>query len=231
MGRKKTSIIWSVSKEVLEDLVKNSDTMTGVLAYFGFQNKGGNNKTLKKRLNEEGIDFSKYSKNYGVGRIGPLIPLEKILVENSSYNRSHLKKRLIKNDMIEEKCSKCGLQDKWCGESLVLILDHVNGICNDNRIDNLRLLCPNCNSQTSTFAGRNINHKKNKCFCGKIIGKKSKLCRKCEAKNRRRVVRPLEDKLKREIETDTWVNLGKKYGVSGNTVRKWAVDYGLIRRK
>jgi 5-methylcytosine-specific restriction endonuclease McrA len=49
----------------------------------------------------------------------------------------------------------CGQQPMWNGKQLVLILDHINGINNDNRLENLRLLCPNCNSQTPTFAGRN----------------------------------------------------------------------------
>jgi hypothetical protein len=56
--------------------------------------------------------------------------------------------------LLEFSCSECGL-DSWLGKSLVLELDHINGIRSDNRLENLRLLCPNCHSQTETFRGRN----------------------------------------------------------------------------
>ena len=63
---------------------------------------------------------------------------------------------MIEENFIENKCSECGLQNKWKDKKLVLVLDHINGTNDDYRLKNLRLLCPNCNSQQKTFAGRNI---------------------------------------------------------------------------
>ena len=80
MGRKRTSAIWRMPKDELECLVENSKTMADVLRYFGLENKGGNNRTLKKRLNEDEIDYSKYAGNYGIGLIKPLIHLDEILI-------------------------------------------------------------------------------------------------------------------------------------------------------
>lgn len=84
-------------------------------------------------------------------------PFEDILVEHSTYSSTHnLKRRLIRAGLLEEKCVWCGLTDTWNGKMLVLQLDHINGISNDHRLENLRLLCPNCHSQTETYCARNL---------------------------------------------------------------------------
>lgn len=74
---------------------------------------------------------------------------------NTKISTWRLKRILIKNELIRDICSKCNQKPSWNGESLTLQLDHINGVHNDNRLENLRLLCPNCHSQTSNFAGRN----------------------------------------------------------------------------
>lgn len=84
------------------------------------------------------------------------IPLEEVLVENSTYSRYNLKKRLLKAGFMPYVCGECGRGPEWNGKPLTLVLDHKNGVNNDNRAENLRYLCPNCNSQMPTFAGRNI---------------------------------------------------------------------------
>jgi hypothetical protein len=85
----------------------------------------------------------------------PSRPLAEILVANSTYvATSHLKNRLLKEGLLVNRCSRCDLPPV-CGEPLVLVLDHKNGDRADHRLENLRLLCPNCNSQQNTFAGKN----------------------------------------------------------------------------
>lgn len=83
------------------------------------------------------------------------IPLRKILVKGSSYASSRLKKRLIAKGLLEEQCSECGLGSEWNGRPLVLQLDHINGVRDDHRLGNLRILCPNCHTQTPTYVSRN----------------------------------------------------------------------------
>jgi len=86
----------------------------------------------------------------------PKRSLGEILVLASTYQTtSHLKARLIKEGVLENRCAICDQPALWRGLPLVLILDHMNGDRSDHRIENLRLLCPNCNSQQPTFAGKN----------------------------------------------------------------------------
>ena len=154
------------------------------------------------------------------------IPLEEVMVENSTYSRGHLKKRLLKEGLIENKCEICGLDEIWNNIKLVMVLDHKNGIRDDHRRENLRMLCPNCNSQQKTFAGKCNKISKPKCKkCETLVSKKSKtgLCPKCYNifYNRKVKNRPSKEQLLKEIEETNYCAVGRKYGVNGNSIRKW----------
>lgn len=82
------------------------------------------------------------------------IPLDEILAGDHPYYQTlKLKKRLIRENIFENKCSCCGI-DKWQGKEIALQLDHISGDNSDHRKENLRLLCPNCHSQTETWCGK-----------------------------------------------------------------------------
>jgi hypothetical protein len=87
------------------------------------------------------------------------VPLSQLLVKNGKLGlRGHIKKQLIQVGLLKNKCSICGLTD-WQKKPIVCRIDHINGKNNDYRISNLRIVCPNCDSQLPTFSGRNIKRR------------------------------------------------------------------------
>ena len=88
-----------------------------------------------------------------------ITPLTKLLVAGRRRSRGHIKGRLLKEGLKDERCERCGLTE-WRALPLALQLHHVNGDGDDNRLENLELLCPNCHSQTDTYGGRNGHRRK-----------------------------------------------------------------------
>lgn len=142
-----------------ENAVKDNVSIAGTLRQLKLQPTGGNYKIANARIKSLDLDTSHFTgQGYLKGKKhnwSKKIPLKEILIEDSSYQQTYkLKNRLIKEEYFEEKCSGCGLE-KWRNQKIPLELEHINGINNDNRLENLTLLCPNCHAQTSTHRGKN----------------------------------------------------------------------------
>ena len=238
MSSRKSSPIWQIPENELRAATATSTTITGILRVFGFASAGQKHRILLTRLRSLAIDFSHIplGRHAGLGRSfggGVQKPLSEILVEHSTFHRQHLKKKLIKEGLLPERCVLCDQGPVWCGQPLVLTLDHINGTNDDNRFWNLRLLCPNCHSQTSTFCGKNTNkvrRPKAKCMrCGRdLFFKNDKMrCRDCYCLESRKVERPSLEILLDQVAQSSYVAVGKFYGVSNNTVRKW-IKRGMV---
>jgi hypothetical protein len=209
------------SESNLKNIVADSDSYKDCLLKLNIRSAGGNYKTLKKYIKLYNIDVSHFNfKNENL--LNKSKPLDDILVENSTYSRRSLKERLYKYSILERVCSLCGQDENWNGMKIALILDHINGVHNDNRLENLRIVCPNCNAGLDTFAGKN-NKKRdsNFCECGKVIHKSSEKCNTCRGFESRKLVRPSLEEILKEVEENGYSATGRKYGVSDNAIRKW----------
>lgn len=137
-------------EDLVRSIIKSSGSLREILAKMGISPKGASNNTLKKYAKLYDVELPKNGNSHGHSKKS--IPLDKILVESSTYsNTCNLKKKLISAALLKEECLMCGLGASWNGLPLSLQLDHINGNPRDNRLENLRLLCPNCHTQTGTW--------------------------------------------------------------------------------
>lgn len=149
----------SWSEAQLRKAVAASTSYRQVLSKLNLREAGGNYAQIKKYISELAIGtghFKGRAWNKGLKIKGvPRIPLEKILVRNSSFQSFKLKKRLFAAKLKPMRCEECGWAKTNSEGYLPLELDHINGDSRDNRLENLRILCPNCHSLKPTHRGRN----------------------------------------------------------------------------
>lgn len=150
--------IYKLSDEQFVELLKNSSTISEVLFKLGYSVKGNSwgFAKVKQRMSDLNLDGSIFKGKSPITKYGTLhkVNASDILKPNCKHARSVLRRYVIKNNLIPYRCAICGCVE-WQGRTLSLELDHINGINNDNRIENLRFLCPNCHSQTTTYGSRN----------------------------------------------------------------------------
>lgn len=231
----------NLNKEILINIVSKSLSIADVCRALNIIPAGGNYRTIKDKIKLWNIctkHFTGSGWNTG-NKFKPFnkkIKLIDILVENSTYKSSaKLKARLFAEGIKVEKCEMCGI-DSWLNKRINFDLHHINGNNTDNRIENLKILCPNCHAQTDNYKGKNINdgvrilrkkyHKRlnNKCECGKKINDESTHCVDCHHKKLRRVDRPTHEQLQIDINELGYCGTGRKYGVSDNAIRKWLTN-------
>jgi len=215
---------------------------------------GGNWRTLKKyaglwHLSADHFDPWRASQAH-LGK--PSKPLAEVLVANSSYKRGTLKARLYKEGLKEPRCELCGQGEMWRGEHMSLILDHINGVRDDNHLGNLRIVCPNCAATFDTHCGRatagppplrsclrcsvvfRAKYRRHY-YCSRYCGLRSTNGRSggrgggrtpgVPQPATRKVTRPRFEHLVEEVERDGFLAVGRRYGVSDNAIRKWLLFF------
>jgi hypothetical protein len=165
------------------------------------------------------------------------------LVEHSTYDRGSLERRLYAEEIKQRRCELCGQGEEWRGRLMSLILDHINGVATDNRLENLRIVCPDCAATLETHCGRNVPREVVELDCARCgrrfcAGRRpvqrhgSRECGIRYARapggprpKARKVERPRYEQLVREIAETSCVAVGRRYGVSDNAIRWWIRAY------
>jgi ribosomal protein S27AE len=214
-----------------------SRSYSEVLRRLGMRAAGGNHRTIRRYVEEvwhiPTSHFDARAVRVEALRRRGRTPLNEVLTEGSTYSRGHLKERLYSADLKQRRCELCGQGEHWRGRRMSLILDHANGIADDNRLENLRIVCPNCAATLPTHCGRNLAlvaprvcvscgsefmaRSREQRYCSRTCGRTSASARphlrKCE--------RPSHSRLLAEVEELGFAATGRRYGVSDNAIRKW----------
>nr|DAX47287.1 MAG TPA: NinG recombination protein [Caudoviricetes sp.] len=142
--------------EQLKKSVESSNSIRGCLIKLGVKPYGGNYEVFRKAIKYFNIDTSHFTgqaHNKGNKLPEMEIPIEEYLSNKRQILTVKLKKKLYKNGLKDKVCEMCGIRD-WNGRELVFELHHIDGNRNNNSLDNLMILCPNCHSQTDNFRNK-----------------------------------------------------------------------------
>jgi hypothetical protein len=237
------------TEEEAREAIADSRSWAESLRRLGYCHTGANPQTLRKWAVIWGIETSHFdpaaASNEALRRSNQKIPLSEVLVEDSTYSRSHLKRRLYEEGLKSPECELCGQGEVWRGKRMGLILDHINGVRTDHRLQNLRIVCPNCAATLETHCGSNKRgHTKlplwRECaacqvkfapnywdhrYCSRKCGTRAPHTIGVARLAARKAERPAHEQLLGEVLEMGYRAVGRKYGVSDTAVRKWLRQY------
>ena len=245
----KNSIIDSFSDKAFIKIVKSSFTYKECATKLGYNAFGGVILLkIKERIKLLDIDISHFTNNKGKRRT-----FEEVFCKDSEVDNGVLRSWYKKGEYSPYICSICGQEPFWNGKPMILILDHINGYNKDNRLKNLRWVCPNCNIQLDTTNGKNHNHgKRNHYFCTEcgieLDSRRSGKCLECRKninKNRSNIIEIKQgvymfpnakrlvvlEELKELVKSKPFTYIGEYYGVSDNAIRKWCIKFDIPYKK
>ena len=200
----------------MKEAIEETSSIKEAIAYLDRIPAGGNYKHFQQWAKTHGLEVKKGA----TSTVGD--PFRRkhtdvdMFSENSPCTRQMVRRRILSDNLLEYQCSICGSEAVHNGSPLSLHLDHVNGVSTDHRLENLRFLCPNCHSQTSTYGGRRKQYE---------INTEGKSYKETSYSHKRKVSRPPYEDLVSMVELQGYSATGRVYGVSDNAIRKWIKHY------
>lgn len=180
--RKSNDVFHRLPESTLKSLIAESTSIRQVFIKMGLCVSGDHYRPFRKIVEELNIDLSHFNGQYTRGlQFKTEHPIETVFALDTHYSSITLSRKIRKHKLLPYKCVKCANPGEWNNSPLSLQLDHINGINTDNRIENLRFLCPNCHSQTDTFCGRHKKAHYHCVTCGRKRSKKATHCHKCSS--------------------------------------------------
>lgn len=237
------------------NLIKESNNLNCVCVALGIRATNNNYNKLRKIIKKYNIDTShfRYSGSYKPKK---KLTKDDYFVKHSKIASSVIKEKLFEFNLKLHKCEECG-RTTWIIDNteypIPLQVHHIDGDRSNNELNNLMVLCPNCHTFTDNYCGKNLHKNKEDeskeffyakkreklvkvCeYCGKVFktnSKTQKFCsRKCYNMSHRKCDRPSKEELKKLIAIKSYREIGRMFGVSDKTIKKWSVDYGIERHK
>jgi hypothetical protein len=219
----KTSILRD--REAVSKAVGGSHSLREALEMLGLRAAGGNYQALNEACARFGLTAPAYTGAPRNGSPFEAISDSEVFRLGSTCKNSGLKRRMLARG-VPDACSECKIGPRWNGKLLVLQVDHVNGVHNDNRWENLRLLCPNCHSQTDTFTGRTGPYEPVPCrHCSAPNHPSVQRCRSCrrwlvDRTGKTKIPWPPDDELRNMVAASSYKRVGALLGVSDAAVHK-----------
>lgn len=180
--RRTTNVFNSMEEHVLKRLIAQSRSISHVFDQLQLRKSGASFRIFRAVIGEKNIDTSHFCTH---GNLAPFIKrrnIEEVFQNGSKVANTTLRSKIMRNKLIPYQCKLCDNRGEWLGKPIVLQVDHIDGNRNNNCLENLRFLCPNCHSQTETFCGR-VNRPTPHCpECGREYRGAGRRCRKCSAK-------------------------------------------------
>lgn len=209
----------------LNNAVQNSFSIAGVVRTLGLTITTTNYATIRKHIELHKLDTTHFKTDNKATPTFLASNLETILVENSTAASAHLRKRLLKANLLRNQCYKCGQLPIWHGEPLTLQLDHINGVHTDCRIENLRILCPHCHTQTQTYSGRNRKTKLQSLILKPNIQSVESEPTRISTRKRKLII--TKEELIQLANELPMTKIGERYGVSDNAIRRQCKQWNI----
>ncbi|MEY9488352.1 hypothetical protein RKD26_004146 [Streptomyces calvus] len=143
------------TRDILQAAVAASTNMCEVLRHLGLDVVGGHHTHISRRIKAYGIDTSHFGAPSRRARNAKSVLVEQPPARARRIDGSRLKRAMI-GEGRDNRCASCGIEAMWRGEPLPLEVDHIDGNWRNNRLENLRLLCPSCHSTTDGYRGRGV---------------------------------------------------------------------------